>query len=88
MRCTRSSVASSSLRIELFLVVSRTGDIFEIVTYLSVLSFTMMVSAPKNLTFSSGRSRRLRAKDQASEVVWSLERIDCVFTMTSGVFGW
>lgn len=68
--------------------VEMSGKIEAVFEYLSLLSFITMVSAPKNLTCSSGLASRSRARPQASGESWSLDKMACVCLMISGGFGW
>ena len=56
-------------------------------THLSLLSLMMTVSAPKNLTFSSGCSSRWRIIDHACGELWNCDRVACVVAITPGGFG-
>lgn len=57
-------------------------------THLSVLSFTMMVRAPKNLTWSDGRSSMPWANCHPAGERWSRWRTSWVRDITSGGAGW
>ena len=57
-------------------------------THLSVFNLIIMIKAPWNLTFSSGRVSKSRAMDHALGELWSCVRAAWVAAMTSGLFGW
>lgn len=56
-------------------------------TYFSVFNLTMIVSAPKNLTFSSGRPSRWWASDHAWGELCSRDKVDCVLEIVLGEAG-